>query len=215
MSPIARGGASADGGLYLWIVDLAQRAPSWADSLISAWSTYGLALFGLLMAAAWWRARARAGARAQARASVERQRAVLALMAPLFVVTAFLVDTGIKSLIREQRPCQSLHALTLEACPPLGDWSFPSNHAAIAAAAATTLWFTDRRLAALAVPAAFLMAVSRVWVGVHYPHDVLVGLAAGAVVAWFLVLMAGRVLRRGPRAPEYEGSAAPLAGKQG
>ncbi|MFE2874502.1 phosphatase PAP2 family protein [Streptomyces roseus] len=182
MSLLALDGPAVDGNLYTWLTGLAQRAPSRLDGLVTAWSTYGLALFAVLMVLAWWRARA----------SAEAARTAMALAAPLVVVAAFLVDTGIKSVFREQRPCQTLHTVTLEACPPLGDWSFPSNHAAIAAAAATALWLTDRRLAAIAVPAALLMAFSRVWVGAHYPHDVALGLAVGALVAWLLTRTARR-----------------------
>lgn len=179
--PTALDGPSVDGPLYTRITDLAGRAPHWLDALVSAWSTYGLGLFAVFMLAAWWRARP-GGAR----------RMAMALAAPAVVVTAFLADTVLKSLIREQRPCRALHALTLEACPPPGDWSFPSNHAAIAAAAATALWLTDRRIGALAIPAALLMAFSRVWVGAHYPHDVVLGVLVGAGAAWSLTRPAGR-----------------------
>lgn len=133
MSPIALDGPAVDGNLYTWLTGVARQAPSWLDGLISAWSTYGPALFAALMLLGWWRAR-KAG---------DPHVTATALAAPLVVTTAFLADTGIKSLVREQRPCQTLHTLTLEACPPLGDWSFPSNHAAIAAAAATVLWLLD------------------------------------------------------------------------
>ncbi|MEU3317261.1 phosphatase PAP2 family protein [Streptomyces sp. NPDC006656] len=182
MLGLALDGPAVDGHLYTRITGLAQQAPSWLDGAVAAWSTYGLGLFALLMVTAWWRARTAA----------DPARTATALAAPLVVVAAFLTDTGIKSVFREQRPCQTLHTLTLEACPPLGDWSFPSNHAAIAAAAATALWLTDRRLAVIAAPAALLMAFSRVWVGAHYPHDVLLGLAAGAVIAWPLTRAARR-----------------------
>ncbi|GGS31916.1 phosphatase PAP2 family protein [Streptomyces nojiriensis] len=179
---LALNGPAVDGDLYTRVTDLAQQAPGWLDGLVAAWSDYGLALFAVLMLAAWWRARAVA----------DPARTAMALAAPLVVVVAFLADTGVKLVFREQRPCQTLHTVTLEACPPLGDWSFPSNHAAIAAAAAAALWVTDRRLAAIAVPAALLMAFSRVWVGAHYPHDVVLGLAVGAVIAWLLTRVAHR-----------------------
>ncbi|MDJ0384841.1 phosphatase PAP2 family protein [Streptomyces sp. G-G2] len=178
---LALDGAAVDGDLYTSVTGLAQRAPGWLDSAVSGWSTYGLGLFGVLMLAAWWRARPGAAA-----------RTAMAMAAPLVVLLAFLLDTGLKSVVREQRPCQTLRTLTLEACPPLGDWSFPSNHAAIAAAAAAALWAVDRRLGAIAVPAALLMAFSRVWVGAHYPHDVLLGLLVGAAVGWPLTRLARR-----------------------
>ncbi|MEU9011789.1 phosphatase PAP2 family protein [Streptomyces sp. NPDC048479] len=174
-------GSSLDGGPYVSIITVAGNAPAWLDSVLSAWSTYGLALFAVLMLAAWWRVRPGAS-----------PRTAMALAAPLIVVAAFIADTMIKSLVSEQRPCRTLHTVTLEACPPMGDWSFPSNHAAIAAAAAVAIWFTHRRLGAIAVPAALLMAFSRVWVGAHYPHDVIVGLIVGAAVAWPLTLAARR-----------------------
>lgn len=54
---LAYNGSSIDGGAYTSTVDLAHRAPAWLDSLISTWSSYGLALFAVLMLVGWWRAR--------------------------------------------------------------------------------------------------------------------------------------------------------------
>lgn len=165
-------GASIDGWAYLDVVDLARRAPSWLDSLVSAWSSYGLGLFAVLMVVGWWRAR-RIGSGA----------ALVALAVPALVVLAYAVNSALKLLIREDRPCQSLHVATLEACPAPGDWSFPSSHSAIAAAAAVALFFVSRRIGYLALVATGAMTASRVWVGAHYPHDVVAGFVVGALVA--------------------------------
>jgi undecaprenyl-diphosphatase len=116
-----------------------------------------------------------------------------ALAVPLVVVAAFLVNDIIKSIFDEVRPCQTLHTVTVEACPAAGDWSFPSNHSAIAAAAAVALLYAHRKAGLIALPLAVLMAVSRVWIGVHYPHDVVIGLAAGALTAWPLIVAAKRL----------------------
>ncbi|MFD7933991.1 phosphatase PAP2 family protein [Streptomyces sp. NPDC059755] len=169
---LALDGSAVDGPAYTDVVNLARDAPAWLDDSVSAWSTYGLALFAALMAIGWWRAR-RTGATAS----------VTALAAPLVVVVAYGVDAALKLLVREDRPCRSLRVATLEACPAPGDWSFPSNHAAIAAAAAVALLFVSRRLGAVAVAAALAMAASRVWVGAHFPHDVLAGVVVGALAA--------------------------------
>ncbi|MFB7052645.1 phosphatase PAP2 family protein [Streptomyces vinaceus] len=174
-------GSGVDGNAYIDITDLAHRTPGWLDDAIAAWSVYGLALFAVLMVAAWWRAR-RTGS----------SSAVTALAVPLITLLAFGADLLLKLVFREDRPCQSLHVAVLEACPAPGDWSFPSNHAAIGAAAAVALLFVSRRLGALAVVAALLMAASRVWVGAHYPHDVVAGLVVGALVA----AVCGRAVRR-------------------
>jgi membrane-associated phospholipid phosphatase len=173
---LAFDGASIDGSAYTGVVDLARRSPAWLDSLVSAWSTYGLAVFAVLMAVGWWRAR-----------RVDAPAALIALAAPVTVVVAYAVNDALKLVVREDRPCQSLRVVTLEACPAPGDWSFPSNHAAIAAAAAAALLFVSRRLGTVAVVAACAMAASRVWVGAHYPHDVVAGLAVGALVALLLM----------------------------
>ncbi|MGW2230017.1 phosphatase PAP2 family protein [Streptomyces formicae] len=179
---IAFDGASIDGSGYRDVADLARRSPGWLDAAVTAWSAYGLAVFALLMILGWWRAR-RVGAEA----------AVAALAVPVVTALVFALDDVLKFIVREDRPCQSLRAATLEACPAPGDWSFPSNHAAIAAAAAVALLFVSRRLGAVACVAAAAMAASRVWVGVHYPHDVLAGLLAGALVALASMLVVGRL----------------------
>ncbi|MFI2642037.1 phosphatase PAP2 family protein [Streptomyces sp. NPDC018610] len=178
---LAFGGASVDGSAYRDVVDLAQRSPGWLDTVIQVWSTYGLAVFALFMVLAWWRAR-RTGA----------ATAVSALAVPAAVVLAYGVNDLLKTAVHEDRPCQSLRVRTLEACPAHGDWSFPSNHAAIAAAAAVALLFVSRRLGAVACGTAAAMAASRVWVGVHYPHDVLAGLVVGGLVALALMPLVNR-----------------------
>ncbi|MBM7440422.1 phosphatase PAP2 family protein [Streptomyces sp. HB132] len=173
---LAYDGSTIDGLTYLKIVGLAGRAPDWVDSLVASWSTYGLAVFAVLMFVAWWQAR-RAGTPA----------AVTALAVPLVTVLAFGVDSLLKLAVHENRPCRQLRVLTLEACPAPGDWSFPSNHAAIASAAAFALLLVSRRLGVIALTAAVLMAASRVWVGAHYPHDVITGFAVGALVAFMAI----------------------------
>ncbi|MFI0965064.1 phosphatase PAP2 family protein [Streptomyces sp. NPDC021080] len=180
---LAFDGSSIDGSAYRYVTDLATDSPSWFDSLVSSWSTYGLGLFAVLMVLGWWRARR------------ESPRAALAALAvPVVVLVAYGIDLGVKLLVREDRPCQSLRVATLEACPAPGDWSFPSNHAAIAAAAAVALLFVSRRLGTVAVVAAGAMAASRVWVGVHYPHDV----AAGVLVGTLVAMAAATLVRRLP-----------------
>ena len=178
---VAFQGSSIDGEAYTDVVNSAQHAPSWLDDVVSAWSTYGLVVFGVLMVVGWWRAR-RVGA----------EVAVTALAVPVVVVAAYGIDSLLKTAVRENRPCRSLRVATLEACPGPGDWSFPSNHATIAAAAAVALFFVSRRLGAVAAVAALAMAVSRVWVGVHYPHDVVAGVVVGTLLAFGAMVLLGR-----------------------
>ncbi|MEU9159139.1 phosphatase PAP2 family protein [Streptomyces sp. NPDC048424] len=167
-------------GLYLDITAFARSAPGWVRSAFEAWTVHGLLLFGVLFVAVWWRSRGRGGPRPVA----------LAVLAPPATALAYVASELVKSAVDEERPCRAVAgaAAPLVACPAPGDWSFPSNHAAIAGAAAVALALAVRRLALLTVPLALLMAFSRVFVGVHYPHDVAIGLLLGGSVAALVVL---------------------------
>lgn len=180
---LALSGPSIDGGLYSWFTQQAQSAPHWFDDLISFNATFGLGLFAVLMVFGWWQAR-------QARSALAM---TTALAVPVAVVVAFVVNDVVKSLVTEVRPCQAIPGtVTLQPCPGVGDWSFPSNHATIAAASAAALWLVNRYLGIIAAALALVMAFSRVWVGAHYPHDVVVGLLVGTAVALPTMLLARR-----------------------
>ncbi|MFI2609908.1 phosphatase PAP2 family protein [Kitasatospora sp. NPDC018619] len=175
-------GSGIDGGLYTRVNGWAQAAPHWLDELVKVWSALGLGLFAVFMLYAWWRAR---GAEPAAMARV--------LASPVVVVVAYAVNSVFKGAVEELRPCAQIPgSVALETCPGTGDWSFPSNHSVIAFAAAASLWFVNRRLGWVAGLFAVLMAASRVWVGVHYPHDVAVGALVGLLVAVVLAPLAGR-----------------------
>ncbi|WP_435207719.1 phosphatase PAP2 family protein [Micromonospora sp. bgisy143] len=108
----------------------------------------------------------------------------LALVAPLPTLLAYASSEWIKTMVDEDRPCRTIgRAIIAGACPPPGDYSFPSNHATLAGALAVTTLLLSRRLGLVALPLAVLAAFSRVFVGVHYPHDVAAGLLLGALVA--------------------------------
>jgi undecaprenyl-diphosphatase len=94
--------------------------------------------------------------------------------------TSALVNLGVKRLVRRPRP--SLRRVPVArrlAVQPLTT-SFPSGHAASAAAFATAVHTEMPRLAWPVAALAAGVAYSRVYVGVHYPFDVLVGACVGA-----------------------------------
>ncbi|WP_313813119.1 phosphatase PAP2 family protein [Glutamicibacter sp.] len=98
------------------------------------------------------------------------------------VIAAYAVSTILKQLVNEQRPCQSIHVATVLECPPLGDWSWPSNHSVIAGAFATACILALPALRWYFATAAALVALSRVGAGAHYLHDALTGLALGTLI---------------------------------
>ncbi|MEU1624310.1 phosphatase PAP2 family protein [Streptomyces sp. NPDC020096] len=180
---LAFDGSQIDGGMYTDVTDWARTAPGWLDDLIKYWSAYGIVIFAVLMLLAWWSAR--------------RQPSLMmtrVLATPIVVVVAYVANDLLKSVVQEVRPCQQIpHSFNLETCAGPGDWAFPSNHTVVAFSAAVALVLIHRRIGWLAVLAAVAMGASRVYVGAHYPHDVLVGAVVGIVLAAALVPLAGRL----------------------
>lgn len=111
-----------------------------------------------------------------------------------------------KAVVERQRPNPVL--LVDPLAPETGSNSFPSGHVALAVGLARAFWFLLRngrwaRLAALlAVAVPVVVAWSRLYVGVHYPSDVVASfLAASAAVFLFAALwnrFQGHVLPRIP-----------------
>ncbi|UZM96955.1 phosphatase PAP2 family protein [Lysinibacillus sp. MHQ-1] len=73
------------------------------------------------------------------------------------------------------------------------DPSFPSNHAAGAFALAFALLWKRKKIGAVLLVMACLMALSRIFIGVHYPLDVLAGACIGLgvtyIVMWLIHLV--------------------------
>ena len=66
------------------------------------------------------------------------------------------------------------------------DPSFPSNHATNSAGAATTLLWFFPHLKLILIPFVILIGWSRVYVGVHFPSDVIAGWILGVTIAYLL-----------------------------
>ncbi|HYN15920.1 MAG TPA: phosphatase PAP2 family protein [Terriglobales bacterium] len=93
----------------------------------------------------------------------------------------------------------------------LRGWSsFPSDHAAVFFALATSLWMVSRPTGALATAhTLFLVCLPRVCLGFHYPSDILGGAAIGVSLALLGLsvqvrgLVIGHALRWLDRSPQY------------
>ncbi|MGJ4844890.1 phosphatase PAP2 family protein [Leifsonia sp. Le1] len=117
---------------------------------------------------------------------------------------AYAASESIKLLVTELRPCQRWPLA--EECAPLGDWSFPSNHATLAFAAAAVIAVLSRRFAVMAAAfgCAVLVAFDRVAQGAHYLHDVAAGAVLGLGMVVVALVCAALVLRWRPSARQRE-----------
>jgi undecaprenyl-diphosphatase len=115
---------------------------------------------------------------------------VIALAAALGL-ESLIVNQGLKRLFRRQRPTSAGDARYPVRRPSTS--SFPSGHASSAAFAATLLIAWDgRRWAPLWITLATIVGVSRAYVRIHHPSDVV----GGAVVGLALAAAVRPVLRR-------------------
>lgn len=147
------------------------RDTPWLHSIVLGYANYGVVLFGALLLAGWW----------IARSGDDAARMVAALWAPIGVFAALAINQPIADAVGEIRPCNDLHGIVVLHCNI--DPGFPSDHAVMAGAATVGLWLVSRRLGLLAVLASLAMGFSRIYIGAHYPQDVLAGFVLGAVVS--------------------------------
>ncbi|HEU0303969.1 MAG TPA: phosphatase PAP2 family protein [Gaiellaceae bacterium] len=126
------------------------------------------------------------------------RRPWLALLVPSAVVVADLASSGLKHAVGRARPEHALEGLDPLVTTPSSP-AFPSGHAATSFAAAVVLSVALPRLAPAFLALAALVAYSRLYVGVHFPLDVLAGALVGAAVATALLLLARALPRWRPR----------------
>ena len=125
-----------------------------------------------------WRLRRRGDARA-------------ARILPLAVAGAWIVAHACKLLVTRPRPDSHAAVVAMPA-----DLSFPSSHAMVATAFVVALALAPRvrpprAVVVAAALAAFVVALSRAYLQVHFPTDIVAGMVAGAAWALGLCLLSG------------------------
>lgn len=99
-------------------------------------------------------------------------------------IGALITNVVLKHIIARTRPYEVIDGLIL-LIEKQSDFSFPSGHTCASFAAAGVYWrMMPKKYGIPLLILAVLIAFSRLYVGVHYPSDVLGGLLAGLFAAW-------------------------------
>lgn len=122
-----------------------------------------------------------------------RKSGVLVLVA--IIIDAILCNGILKNLFARIRPFDMNTAIELLITSPK-DYSFPSGHTAVSFAAVAALVFAgEKKLWKLALIPAVLIAVSRLYLYVHYPTDILGGIGVGILAGWLSYIIVTKLER--------------------
>jgi membrane-associated phospholipid phosphatase len=159
-----------DSSLLHYVIQL--RRP-WLDDVMLLASAVGAAGF------IWWVTALITMVFPERRAAAWRM-----ILAVLFTFT--INEYFLKPAVDRPRPFMTDATIVVIDAKPINE-SFPSGHAAMAVAGAIA---GSRLLPGTAWvwwPLALIVALSRVYIGVHWPSDVVAGALAGAAAAWFVL----------------------------
>ncbi|MFF3366563.1 phosphatase PAP2 family protein [Streptomyces misionensis] len=200
MAVLAESGSNPDVELLYDINGLAKDAPHWFDRAMEFVGEYGLLLaMVLLVVWCWWSVRRRGGE------DVASSMAAL-VWAPLAAGIAVLVNIPIRGFVERPRPFVDHQGLDVLVAGKT-DFSFVSDHATLTMALGVGLFVANRKFGIVGIGLALLEGFCRVFMGVHYPTDVIGGFALGTAVALLLAPLASalltplmRAVERSPRA---------------
>ena len=141
-----------------------------------------------------------------------RGRWAALVLIPVIVVSDQLSSGVMKPLIERMRPCEVLGNVHLWYGPDgwittpaelvrsyKSSFSFPSGHAANITASMLFLGLVYRRALAPLLAVAAVVSFSRIYVGVHWPSDVLAGMALGAAIGPSAYVLFRRFYREGAK----------------
>ncbi|MYW67803.1 phosphatase PAP2 family protein [Streptomyces sp. SID8379] len=188
LAALETSGSNPDVTLLYDINGLAEGAPGWFDRTMEFVGEYGI-LLGLVLVVlwCWW------GARKRETLDDAASSVAAVVWAPLAAAVAVLVNVPIRGFVERPRPFKDHDGLTV-LVDGKNDFSFVSDHATLAMAIAAGLFVANRKFGFVAIGLAALEGFCRVFMGVHYPTDVVGGFALGTAVALLLSPLASALI---------------------
>lgn len=173
-------GSNPDVSLLYDINGLAEDSPAWLAKSIAFVGEYGLLLALVLLALwCWW------GQRKRETLDDAASSVAAVVWAPLAAGIAVLVNVPIRGFVERRRPFKDHDGLELLVHGKT-DFSFVSDHATLAMALGVGLFVANRKFGLIGIALALSEGFCRVFMGVHYPTDVIGGFALGTAVVLLL-----------------------------
>lgn len=121
-------------------------------------------------------------------------------LAVALILDAVLVNLLLKNIVKRPRPFEYSeklkdYILFLKYKLP-NDYSFPSGHSAVSFCAFAVIWYF---LGKKSLPFAFtavIIAFSRLYIGVHYPSDVILGAIIGFLIGVLSIILSNLVVKK-------------------
>jgi undecaprenyl-diphosphatase len=131
------------------------------------------------------------------------------MLIPLIAASDQIASSVVKPLVERMRPCEVLGGVHLWYGPEgwittpaevarsyKSSFAFPSSHATNITASMLFIGLAYRRVLAPLAALAILVGFSRIYIGVHWPSDVLAGAAIGAALACIAFIMFRKIYPR-------------------
>lgn len=122
----------------------------------------------------------------------KRHRKTGILVLASLIIATTLGEGIIKSWVQRPRPFADIPVYKLLISKPL-TYSFPSGHTASSFAATGILWRDFRKYRGYILVGASLIAFSRLYLYVHYPSDIIGGIALGLFCSWIVRMLGKKI----------------------
>lgn len=118
---------------------------------------------------------------------VFRKEKLLVVLMILAVIASTITSAALKNIISRERPYQTLDVRQL--VNEDDNKSFPSNHVQLSFALTAIIFLFHKKFGLMLFFLSIIMAISRIYLGVHYPSDVLGGAVIGTLIGISILMI--------------------------